>query len=210
MSVSPSPSSGSPLQHGVDGDGLVGQDAGDVGQDAGLVLDPQAQVVAGLDRAHGQDGQAGHGVRLEGQVRHPVLGIGGGQAGDVDQIGDDGGGRRLGTGALAVVEGGADGVAPDQDGVHGALDVGEEALGRNQGGMDAQLDAVGAAFGDAQQLDAVAQLFGVFDVGRFELGDALDVGLVELHRDAEGDGGNQVALWAASTPSMSKVGSASA
>ena len=53
--------------------------------------------------------------------------------------------------------------------------------------MHAQLDAFRRALGDAQQLDAVAELLGVADVGRLQLGDAFDVGLVELHRDAEGD-----------------------
>jgi hypothetical protein len=47
---------------------------------------------------------------------------------------------------------------------------------------------------DAQQLDAVAQLLGVLDVGGGQLGDAFDVGLVELHRDAEGDGAHQRGL----------------
>ena len=51
--------------------------------------------------------------------------------------------------------------------------------------MHAQLHAFRRALGDAQQLDAIAELFGVFDVGRIQLGDAFDVGLVELHRDAE-------------------------
>ena len=111
---------------------------------------------------------------------------------------------------LAVVERSADGIASlTRDGVHGALDIGDEALGRHQGRMDASSTPSGRR-GDAQQLDAVAQLFGIFDVGGFQLGDALDVGLVELDRDAEGDGEISVALWAASTPSMSKVGSASA
>ena len=45
----------------------------------------------------------------------------------------------------------------------------------------------GVRLRDAQQLDAVAELFGVFDVGRVQFGDAFDVGLVELHRDAERD-----------------------
>ena len=63
-----------------------------------------------------------------------------------------------------------------------------QALGRHQRGVHAQLHALGGALGDAQQLDAVAQLLGVLDVLRAQLGDALDVGLVELHRDAEGDG----------------------
>ena len=41
---------------------------------------------------------------------------------------------------------------------------------------------------DAEQLDAVAELLGVADVGRLQLGDAFDVRLVELHRHAERDG----------------------
>ena len=45
----------------------------------------------------------------------------------------------------------------------------------------------GAAFRDAEQLDAVAELFGVADVGAVQLRDAFDIGLVELHRHAEGD-----------------------
>ncbi len=53
--------------------------------------------------------------------------------------------------------------------------------------MHAQLDAALDALGDAQQLDAVAQLLGVLDVGRAELGDAFDIGLVELDRNAVGD-----------------------
>jgi hypothetical protein len=51
-----------------------------------------------------------------------------------------------------------------------------------------------APLGDAQQLDAVAQLFGVADVGRLQLGDAFHVGLVELHRHAKGDGAHQRGL----------------
>ena len=47
---------------------------------------------------------------------------------------------------------------------------------------------VGRAPRDAEQLDAVAQPLGVLDVGGGELADALGVRLVELHRDAEGDG----------------------
>jgi hypothetical protein len=50
------------------------------------------------------------------------------------------------------------------------------------------------ALGDAQQLDAVAQLFGIADVGRLQRGDAFDVGLVELHRDAERDGAHDRGL----------------
>ena len=55
--------------------------------------------------------------------------------------------------------------------------------------MHAQLDAVRHAPRDAEELDAVAEAFGVLDVDRGELRDAFGVDLVELHRDAEGDGG---------------------
>ncbi len=53
--------------------------------------------------------------------------------------------------------------------------------------MHAQLDAVLGAARDAQQLDAVTQFLGVLHVLAGELRDALGVGAVELHRDAEGD-----------------------
>ncbi len=180
------------LQHGIDRDALIGQDTGDVGQHARLVLNPEAQVIAGFDLAHRQDGQVfRHGIRLESQVRHAVGRIGGGQAGDVDQVGDHRGSGRLSTGSLAVIEGGTDGIALDDDSVHGAFDIGKQALGRDQGRMHTQFDTLVAALGYTQQLDAVAELLGVLDVGGFELGDAFNVGLVELDRDAVGDGGNQ-------------------
>ena len=57
--------------------------------------------------------------------------------------------------------------------------------------MHAQFNTVVAALGNAEQLDPVAELFGIFDVGGFQLGDAFDVRLVELDRNAVGDGGNQ-------------------
>jgi hypothetical protein len=67
--------------------------------------------------------------------------------------------------------------------------------------LDAQHLAVGPRRRDAQQLDAVAQLLGVADVGGLQRGDALDVRLVELHRDAEGDGDDMmVALCAGVDP----------
>ena len=61
--------------------------------------------------------------------------------------------------------------------------------------MHAQFDAgrtavrgVGfAPLRHTQQLDAVAELVGVADVGRLQLGDAFDVGAIKLHRHAEGD-----------------------
>ena len=53
---------------------------------------------------------------------------------------------------------------------------------------------VGAAPRDAEQLHAVAELLGVADVGLLHLRDALDVGVVEAHRDAEGDGRHESQL----------------
>ena len=60
--------------------------------------------------------------------------------------------------------------------------------------MHAQLDALGTTAGDAQQLDAVAQLVGIGEVLGRQLADALDEGTVELHGHTEGDGGQQRGL----------------
>ena len=180
------------LQHGVDTDTGFSQQARHLGQHARLIGDAQAQVVAGHHFAHGQHGQGAHGigqrVGLEGQVRHAVLRVGGVQAGNVHQVGDHGAGGGLRARTLAVVQRGAHGVALHHHGVHRAFHIGNQALGRHQAGVHAQLDALLGALGDAQQLDAVTQLLGVLDVGRTQFGDAFDVGLVELHRNAESDG----------------------
>src|SRR5690606_40791926 len=55
-------------------------------------------------------------------------------------------------------------VAANQHRVHGALNVGQHAVGRHQCGMHAQLDAFWAAARYAQQLDTVAQPLGMREV----------------------------------------------
>ena len=76
--------------------------------------------------------------------------------------------------------------------IHGAFHIGNQPLAGHQRGVHAQFNALGYAsfftpFGNAQQFDAVAQLLGVFDVDRCQLGNAFHVGFVELHGDAESD-----------------------
>ena len=92
----------------------------------------------------GMHRQVAHGIGLEGQVRHALRRIRRVQAGDVDQIGNHRAGCGLGTRAFAVVQRGAHGVALHHHGIHGAFDIGDQALGRNQAGVHAQLDALGA------------------------------------------------------------------
>ena len=76
--------------------------------------------------------------------------------------------------------------------------------------MYAQLDAGFGTFGDAQQLDAVPELFSVADIGSLQPGDAFDMRLVEGTGIPKAIEAMMVSLCAASTPSISKVGSASA
>ncbi len=121
-------------------------------------------------------------------MRHAVFRVGGHGTDHVDQVTYH---RRrcwLHAGASAVVQGRTGGVAVDHDCVHHAIDVGDQAVGRDQRRVHAQLDALGGATGHAQVLDAVAQRFGVVHVSGGQLGDAFGVGLVELQRDAKGDG----------------------
>ena len=97
-------------------------------------------------------------------MRHPMIRIGGMQPRDIDQIGDDRAGGRLGTGPRAVIKRRADRIAFDQDRVHHAFHIGDQTARRNQRRMHAQLDAVGHAFGDAQQLDAITELLGILNI----------------------------------------------
>src|SRR5690606_2997261 len=105
-----------------------------------------------------------------------------------DQIGHHGGGGRLHAGTGAVVQGANHGVAVDHYRVHHAVDVGNQAIGRNQGRVHTQLDTAFGAARHSQVLDAVAQRLGVVHVGCGQFGNAFGVGLIELQRDAEGDG----------------------
>ena len=129
------------LDHRVDRDLAIGEDARDVGEHAGPVVHAHAQVVAGLDLADRQERQVGELVGLEREMRHAMLGVGGVHARHVDEVGDDRARGRLGAGARAVVERRADGVALDQHRVHRAFDVGDQPLRRDQRRMHAQLDA---------------------------------------------------------------------
>ena len=177
----------------------IGQDAGDLAEHAGLVFHAQAQVVAGKHLIHGQHAHVLPRIGVKGQVRHAVLRVAGGQAGHVHQVGNHGAGGWLAACALAVVQGGANGIAMHHNGIHGAFYIGNQPLAGHQCGVHAQLYALRVAgffapFGNAQQLDAVAQMLGVFDVGGRELGDALHIGLVKLHRNAESNGAHDGGL----------------
>ncbi len=88
----------------------------------------------------------------------------------------------------AVEQGRTGSVTVDHHRVHHTVDVGDQAIGRDQRRVYAQLDAGGGAACHAQVLDAVAQRFGVVHVGGGQSGDAFGVGLVELQRDTECDG----------------------
>ena len=179
------------LQHRIDADRRLGQDACQTRQHTGLVRHPQAQVVAGDHIRHGQHRDLADGVGLKSQVRDPVQGVGGVQTGDIDQIGDHRTGRGLAARALAVVQGGAHGIGLHHDRIHRPFDIGDQALGRHQTGVHPQLHAGAHALGDAQQLDAVAHLFGIGDVFGLQMGDALHIGLVKLHPNAKGNGRHQ-------------------
>ncbi len=169
----------------------LGQQAGQLGQHARLVGHAQTQVIAGPHFSHRQDVQIAHGPRLESQVGHTVERVRSVQTGDVHQVGDHRAGSRLGACAFAVVQSRAHSIALHHHGIHRAFDVGDQTLGRDQAGVHTQLNALCGALGDAEQLDAVTQLLGVLDVGRAQLGDAFDISLVKLHRNAKRDRAHQ-------------------
>ena len=122
-------------------------------------------------------------------MRHAVVRIGGQSAHHIHDVGHHRRGGRLGPGASSVEQALADGVALNQHRVHHAVDAGQQLLLGDQGWMHAHLGAVRLVTGDAQMLDAVSELFGVGHVVAGDAADALDIDLVELQRDAEGDGG---------------------
>ena len=105
----------------------------------------------------------------------------------VHEIGDHRACRRLGTRPGPVIQRRPHGVTLDEHGVHHAFDVGNEPLRWNERRMDAELDPCLRTPRNAEELDAVSELFRVTDVLARQLRDALGIDLVELHRHAERD-----------------------
>ena len=118
-----------------------------------------------------------------------IEGTGGGtelaDAGNVEDVGDDGGGGGAGAGAGTEEHHLPHRVAFHQDGVIDPIDTGQGVAARQQGGVDAHIQGhvvagrdggwgrVGAgagleALGHGQQLDDVAQLVGVGHIPRFQ------------------------------------------
>ena len=137
------------LEHRIDRDVALGEDAGDFRKHAFFVGHAQAQVKRGDRFLHRQHRRGVQFVRLECEMRHAVAGVGGVQARDVHQVGNHRGGGRLAARALAIIKRGAHGIGLHQHGVHRALDAGDEAFGGHQRRVDAQFDALRPAARDA-------------------------------------------------------------
>ncbi len=110
---------------------------------------------------------------------------------DIADVGDHG--RRGGVAAGAGADQGefANRVRIDGDGVGHAHDLRDRGGARDHRGMDALLDPGRRALGDAQELDAVAEIGRHRQIERRDLGDALDIDRVRVDRHPQGEAGEQ-------------------
>ena len=173
------------LDHGRDADGASTEDLGDLGDDAGAVVDGEAEVVAG-------DGVF-DGLRLSVEAVGDEAAV----AGAVDEDGsgftevaDDGTASGVLTGAATVEEGFADGVAIDENGIEGAGNGGEDVGEGDEGGLGADFDAaIGVGANDGEEFDGVAEAFGEGEIGEGDFLDAFDMNEVLGNPEAVGEGG---------------------
>ena len=131
-------------------------------------------------------------------------------AGDVDQIAHDRRRGRSAAGARPDQHHVADEIAIDGDAVRHAINFGDRRVLRHHGRVHALLDAALSAERDAEQLDAISEIAGSFDIGGRDRFDPLDIDGLEARARAEGEAGEKGNLCAVSKPPMSNVGSASA
>ena len=108
---------------------------------------------------------------------------------DVDEVGRDRRGGGVAARARANEGQFADRVAVDRDGVQDAHRLGERRALLDHGRMDALLDAVGRALGDAEQLDAEAEFVGRGEIGERDRFDPLDRDGRSVDLRAEGERG---------------------
>ncbi len=104
----------------------------------------------------------------------------------------------------------AENIGLDRHGIGDAIDLGDDGGDRHHWSDARAARCRVGALGDAEQLDAVAEIGGGLDVLDRDVGDALEIDVVGRDRRAEGEAGRMASLWAVSLPSISKVGSASA
>ena len=162
---------------------LLTQYLGQPGEHAGPVGDREMEVIAALDPAGGSEHDGGG--RFGPEVQHSRRQSG--PAGhDVDQVADDRRGGRHRARASAVEEGVSHGVANHADRVVRAADLGQRRPVLDQGRRDAQLQPVFRELRQGQQLDGIAKLAGVLEVGQMQAVDALAVNVVEPDARLEG------------------------
>ena len=113
-------------------------------------------------------------------------------------------------GPAAVEEGVAHGVADHPDRVVRPAHLGQRRPLLHQRRRDPQLQARFGQLRQRQQLDGVAELAGVLEVGQLQPVDALAGNVVGVTLVSNASWARIASLWAVSVPSTSRVGSASA
>ena len=104
---------------------------------------------------------------------------------DIDKIGGDRRGGRLGAGAAPFEHDPADEIALGDDRVEHPLDRGDRGSGRHHARMHALFEPVLGQPGDPEQLDAEAELVGEVDIEPRDVADALGINAVGVDRPAE-------------------------
>ena len=163
----------------------VGHALRDRREGARPVVDRQADVVAALMRA---DRRLAVGLEVRRRAAESADAV---AAGDVGDVAHHRGGGRVAAGA------GPDSISWPTKSASTATALvtpSMRAIGRglrHHRRVDALLDARLGAAGDAEQLDAVAELVGRLDVGLRDRRDALDIDRVGIDLGAEGDRGQE-------------------
>ena len=170
------------LDHARQADRVPAEDVGDVGHHVRTVIDVEPQVVTTVDVGDRLQRER----RLLGPQVEPAERDGRPSDRDVDDVRDDGRGGRHLTGARTGVPRRADGVAGQRDHVVRAVDLRQRAAVPDQRRLDVHLQLALREPRGRQQLDRIAQLVGVHQVGRLDRVDPLHRKLPGQDARAEG------------------------
>ena len=107
-------------------------------------------------------------------------------AGNIADVGEDAGGGRMRARPPPLEHDVADKIALNGDRVVNAIDIGNGGALAHQRRMHALLDAIVGFHGDAQELDPIAEVVGVGDVGARDVLDAFDIDRFNVRHRAEG------------------------
>ena len=185
-----------------DADALIGKRAGEIPEDARVILDHETHVVCAAGLIWRKNVGSGQNLLVKSGIEAIV------SPGNGDKISKNRAGGGQAACSETVQKQCSHGVAFQADGIEGSADAGKQVCMVHKRRKDSGFQSAVAHFGSAEQFDPVSEFAGKFDVHPVEVADASDrhfrIGVV--HSPGQSDKQNELVRRIVSVNIESRVG----